>query len=165
MGAGKTSVAKALGERLACRMVDLDQIITERERRTPGSYIRELGEDAFREAEAEALRVLLENNRARVIALGGGAWARSRNRDLIAKHRALSVWLDAPFYLCWQRILQSTVERPLASSESAAHALFEDRRAIYALASLHVTIEENTLPDAAALEIENALDSTGEGVG
>ncbi|MBA3569272.1 MAG: hypothetical protein H0W28_07985 [Pyrinomonadaceae bacterium] len=42
-----------------------------------------------------------QNNAAGVIALGGGAWTLPGNRNLIASASGTSVWLDAPFNLCW----------------------------------------------------------------
>ena len=54
-----------------------------------------------------ALRHVLEDLDARVIALGGGAWTVPANRTLVSLHDCLSVWLDAPFELCWQRIARN----------------------------------------------------------
>src|SRR5262245_13296867 len=104
MGCGKTTVAKALARRLGCEMIDLDTFITEREGRSPAQIIMEDGEIPFRKTESQALRNALEIDEARVIALGGGAWTIEANRALVAQHKGLSVWLDAPFELCWQRI-------------------------------------------------------------
>src|SRR5256885_13118889 len=120
MAAGKTTVARVLARRLACRMIDLDFIINERERRNAQMIIDEDGEASFRQAETEALSVILSNNAARVIALGGGSWTIERNRALIAEHNCLTIWLDAPFDLCWQRIESAGDTRPLARDEGAA---------------------------------------------
>ena len=88
MAAGKTSVARALAARLGCRMIDLDYLITERERRSVPAMIDDEGEARFREAESNALRVVLQMKRARIIALGGGTWTIAENRSLIAEHSA-----------------------------------------------------------------------------
>ncbi|HEX8747687.1 MAG TPA: shikimate kinase [Pyrinomonadaceae bacterium] len=157
MAAGKTSVAKALAARLGCRMIDLDFIITEREKRSVPALIAEAGEASFREAEGRALRVVLEMNRARVIALGGGAWMLAENRALIAEHDCLIVWLDAPFELCWRRITQGEEARPLAKDRETAEKLFHERRPVYALAQLHISATgEKSVEDLAA-EIIRAL--------
>src|SRR6266699_567371 len=104
MGSGKSTVAFALARRLNCRAIDLDQAIIETEARTPRQIIEEDGEPVFREIETCRLRETLELDLARVIALGGGAWTMPRNRALVAEHNGFTVWLDAPFDLCWQRI-------------------------------------------------------------
>lgn len=157
MCAGKTTVAKRLAERLNCRMIDLDYLISERERRSVPALINEEGEAGFREAERRALGVVLEMKRARVIALGGGAWMFTENRALIEKHDCLSVWLDTPFELCWQRIIESEEVRPLARDNETAERLYNERRSVYALAGLHIdACAEKSAEDVAA-EIISAL--------
>src|SRR5881227_2738475 len=81
MGAGKTSVGRALGERLNWIFEDLDDRIERRERRTIAQIFRESGESAFRRAEHSALQEVLEGiqNQARIVALGGGAYVQSNN--------------------------------------------------------------------------------------
>jgi shikimate kinase len=96
-------------------------------------------------------------NRARVIALGGGAWTIAENRALIAVHDCFTVWLDAPFELCWQRITASEGTRPLAPDRESAKRLYDERRPIYALAELHIyATQEKSIEDLAA-EIIKAL--------
>lgn len=153
MCAGKTSVAKALARRLGCRMIDLDYIISERERRSVPAMIKDEGEAGFREAEGRALKVVLEMNRARVIALGGGTWMMAENRALIERHNCFTVWLDAPFELCWQRIIGSEEERPLARNVETAASLYENRRPVYALAELRLYANLEKSPDDLASEI------------
>jgi shikimate kinase len=138
MGCGKTTVAAALAERLGCAMSDLDSFITDREGRSPAEIIAQDSESSFREIETQALRVVLEENAARVIALGGGAWMIEANRELVAQHHCLSVWLDAPFELCWERITASGPVRPLAPDRESAQLLYESRRASYELAQLRI---------------------------
>ena len=90
MGCGKTTVARALAQRLGCEMIDLDSFITEREGRTPAEIIEADGEPAFREIETHALRDALKMDDARVIALGGGAWTIEANRALFAQRDCLN---------------------------------------------------------------------------
>lgn len=157
MAAGKTGVAKALAARLDCRMIDLDYIITERERRSVPALINDEGEARFREAERRALSVVLEMRRARVIALGGGAWMIAENRALIAEHDCFTVWLDAPFELCWRRIAEDEETRPLAKDRETAERLFNERRQTYALAHLHISATQDKSIEDLAAEILRAL--------
>jgi shikimate kinase len=157
MAAGKTSVAKALAARLNCRMIDLDYLISERERRSVPAIIDDEGEARFRAAERRALAVVLEMKRARVVALGGGTWTLSANRALIAEHSALTVWLDAPFEICWQRITGSEEVRPLARDREMAERLYNERRAVYALAELHIAATHVKSIEDLAAEIILAL--------
>jgi shikimate kinase len=140
MGCGKTLVARELGRRVNLEMVDLDEVITEREGRSPAQLIVEEGEPAFRAIESDALRELLETKAAGVISLGGGAWIQDENRELIHQHNWLSVWLDAPFEVCWGRIEASGDDRPLGKTREQAQELFDRRRPIYQLADVHIQV-------------------------
>ena len=153
MGCGKTTVARALAQRLGCAMVDLDSFITDREGHTPAEIIVQDSEPSFREIETQALRVVLEENAARVIALGGGAWMIEANRALAEKHDCLSVWLDAPFELCWERIQSSGTNRPLAPDRPTAEDLYNDRRASYGIGELRVDVRSDSAPDLLTNEI------------
>jgi len=139
MGCGKTTVAQTLARELGCGMIDLDSFITERGGRSPAEIIEHEGELSFREIETRALDDVLEKGDARVIALGGGAWTIAANRALIAQHGCSSVWLDAPFELCWERITANPKTiRPLAPNRERARKLHESRRVSYVLAQLRV---------------------------
>jgi shikimate kinase len=151
MGAGKTTVAFAVAQRLNCLAVDLDGFITREERRSPKEIINEDGEGAFRAIETSCLQRVLAFPGQQVIALGGGAWTLERNRELIAAQNGLTVWLDVPFELCWQRIKASGSERPLAPSQEQAKGLYDERRELYKLAWLHVFVEDSS-------DIENMAD-------
>jgi shikimate kinase len=142
MGCGKTTVAEALAQRLGCAMIDLDSFITEREGRSPAEIIVQDSEPSFREIETQMLKVVLEKNAARVIALGGGAWTIEANRELVAQHDCLSLWLDAPFELCWKRITSSGASRPLAPERQSAEALYDSRRPAYGLAEIRIDSRE-----------------------
>jgi shikimate kinase len=158
MCAGKTTVARALARQLNCEMIDLDALIVEHERRTVPELITAEGEAAFRRMETYVLRIALERKLARVVALGGGAWTIAENRALIAEHKCLSVWLDAPFNLCWQRITAEQPQtRPLALDRKTTHELYEARRALYELATLRVQVTEDSDAETLAAEIVRAM--------
>jgi shikimate kinase len=140
MGCGKSKVARALARQLDLTMVDLDEYITARTRRTPAQLINEEGERAFRRIESDTLREVLQTGRAGVIALGGGAWIEAENRDLINQYSCASVWLDVPFSVCWSRIESAAEDRPLGKTMSQAQALFERRRPVYQLANIHIHV-------------------------
>ena len=157
MGAGKTTVAAALAERLGCGAIDLDEFVAGREGRTAQMIIDEDGEPRFREFETEALRAALQTG-AGVIALGGGAWTIERNRALVAERDGLTVWLDAPFELCWRRIERGARTRPLARDPARARALYDARSADYGRASVRVKVEDGMSARAIAEEIVRALE-------
>ena len=156
MGAGKTTVATELARQLGCRSIDLDQFITAREGRSISDIIETDGEARFREIEISALQTALKENLARVIALGGGTWTIEKNRALVKANDCLTVWLNAPFELCWQRIERESNPRPLARDKESTQQLYQQRQASYALAVLHIQVSEKT-PHHIAAEIIKAL--------
>lgn len=157
MGSGKTTIGRGLALLLGCEMLDLDHVIAEREGRTAREIIEQDGEQSFREVETRILQEVLENSPRGVIALGGGAWTLERNRILINRHGCATVWLDAPFELCWERILSSGSSRPLARDEGQARKLYAERRPQYALAKLPIRLVANRSTDEISAEIAERL--------
>jgi len=147
MGSGKSRVARELALRLDVPMIDLDERITERSGRSPAQWIVEDGEAAFRSVESEMLREVLHNDEAKVIALGGGAWIHAANRALVEQYNCVSVWLDVPFETCWTRIETSDEDRPLGRTPTQALDLYQQRRPVYQLASVHIEMREENLED------------------
>lgn len=140
MACGKTTVARELARQLKCEFVDLDSFISERTGRSSAETITQDGETFFRDVETLALRDVLQQKNARVIALGGGTWTIPANRTLVALYDCASVWLDAPFELCWERIESSEAVRPLAPNREEALSKFNSRRSDYALADRSISI-------------------------
>lgn len=159
MGCGKTTVAGALAARLDCGLVDLDDVVAEQQRMSVPDLISQRGEPGFRDAETAALQLVLARQTPRIVALGGGAWTLEKNRDLIHKHGCLSVWLDAPFELCWQRISAQSEPRPLAPEEQTARSLYRERHPLYVLAGLRVAVTDRTTAEDLAAEIARAIEA------
>jgi shikimate kinase len=160
MGSGKTLVARALADLLRCTAKDLDEEITSAEGRTPGELIEQEGEAGFREIETRSLRRVLKAG-TRVIALGGGAWTIPGNREYIAEAGCVSIWLDAPFEVCWDRIAAASGSRPLAPDHAKAKALYERRRSMYELATMRVEVTAESGADELARRVAEALDLDG----
>src|SRR5438105_13748523 len=115
MGAGKTSVGRALSRRLGWDVEDLDDRIQAREQRTIEEIFERSGEAYFRRAEHEALRELIVglSSSPRVIALGGGAFAQAHNARLLAEGGLLTIFLDASLEELFRRCQQEPDECPL----------------------------------------------------
>ena len=157
MGAGKTTIATALARKLSCPMIDLDRFIAEREGRTAQVIIDEDGEECFREIESRALRDAIQSEHVGIVALGGGAWTVAHNRALVEEHDCFTVWLHAPFELCWRRIEGEGKERPLGRDLAAASELYLKRRTTYDQAMLRIEISEAKSAATVASEIADAL--------
>jgi shikimate kinase len=135
MGAGKTTVARALGRRLDWRVEDLDDLIESRERCTVAEVFASRGEPYFRAAEREVLHRVLPLHHA-VVATGGGTYADPDNRALINAN-GVAVWLDLPFAAALARV-PADGRRPLAADRAQFEALFQARRLAYQFAHIRL---------------------------
>jgi shikimate kinase len=163
MGAGKSSVGRALGLRLNWIFEDLDDRIAAREGRSVPDIFRDSGESAFRRAEHAALQQVLEELRsgmARIVALGGGAFVQKENADLLQASGVPTVFLDAPVEELWQRCCsqaaEAGAERPLLQNMDQFRKLYETRRGSYSRASLKVQTGNRPV-EAIAAEIAKML--------
>lgn len=136
MGAGKTTVARALGRRLGWRVVDIDERIEQREGRRVAAIFAASGEPYFRQVERQVLHELLPQREV-IVSTGGGTFVDPDNRDLMLADGAVA-WLDVPLVKVIDRIAPDG-RRPLASDREQMRQLFERRQLAYSLA--HVRID------------------------
>ena len=146
MGAGKTSVARALGRRLGWRVEDVDHRIEARERRTVAAIFSQHGEPHFRQLERQVLGELLPERNI-IVATGGGTFAEADNRALMLADGAVA-WLDVPLASVLERVPVDG-RRPLAADRAQMEQLFFRRQMAYAHA--HVRIDA-TQPVPAVVE-------------
>lgn len=164
MGAGKSSVGRALGQRLGWDFEDLDDRIERRETRTVAEIFRVSGEREFRRAERTALRQVLEElggGAKRVVALGGGAFVQKENARQLEAAGVPTVFLDAPVEELWRRCQEQAnelgTERPLLRTQAGFRRLHEKRRLGYLKALLKVDTSNRSV-QAIATEIAGILD-------
>jgi shikimate kinase len=170
MGAGKSSVGRILGRQLGWMFEDLDERIERREGRKVHEIFRDSGEPAFRRAEHAALKELLKELGAgvkRIVALGGGAFARRQNAMLIEGSGIPTIFLDADPEELWRRcreqqVEQQNIERPLLGSLQSFQELYEARRPHYLKASFRQETGKKTVAEIAAAIVQ-ALDLGGSG--
>jgi shikimate kinase len=147
MGAGKTSVARALARRLGWRAIDIDDMIEQRERQSVSSIFARKGEPYFRAAERAALFELVAARHV-VVATGGGTFVDPQNRAAIQED-GTSIWLDVPLERLIARV-PADGRRPLAADRAEFERLYLARRIAYEQAQYRV--------DASRLTIEGIVE-------
>ena len=118
---GKSTVGRALAERLGWPLVDGDEELAKQVGEPAGAYLRRVGEARFREVEESVSVALLEAARPRVVSLGGGAILSARLREMLGLKDLWTVFLSAPATELLRRMQSSSVDRPpLTAAEPEA---------------------------------------------
>ena len=144
MGAGKTTLATALGTRLNWRVEDSDRLVEHHEGMSVADIFAAHGERYFREAEQKVLTALLPM-RDLVVATGGGAFVSPENQALINLD-GVSIWLDVSLESIIER-LPMDGRRPLANDRSNLERLYHSRRSAYERASMRLDADCTSTED------------------
>jgi shikimate kinase len=147
MGCGKSTVARLLGRQMGWQYVDLDKRIVEAAKQTIPEIFARRGEPEFRKIEYEELTRIVgeaaEQQKSRVVSLGGGTTAQPQNLALLREAGALLVWLRCPVEELLRRVAHIQ-DRPLFRDETSFRTLYEERLPFYEVADYRV--ESNIEP-------------------
>ncbi len=117
MGAGKTTIGKALSKELGLPFYDLDWYIENRRRKTVPELFNELGEETFRKIEYNMLHEVAEFEDV-IISCGGGTPCFFDNIDYMNQQGKV-VYLKATPEVLYKHLLMAQTERPLLKGKSA----------------------------------------------
>ena len=148
MGAGKTTIGRALARKLGLEFIDSDRELVERTG-VPVATIFEIeGEPGFRRRECAVLADLAQRSGA-VIATGGGAILAAENRQVMREHGTV-VYLRARLDSLWERTRRDTHRSLLATADprGTLATLLEQREPLY-LEAAHLVVD--TGPQSAAV--------------
>jgi shikimate kinase len=140
MGAGKTTLGKALAQRLAREFVDTDRVLVERTGVAVATIFDIEGEPGFRRREALALAELAQRNEC-VVATGGGIVLAPENRQAM-RAAGTVIYLHARLENLWERTRHDST-RPLLSTpdpRATLARLLEEREPLYREAA-HLVVE------------------------
>jgi len=146
MGAGKSSVGRCLHRRTGLALHDTDQIVAATFGLSIPKIFARYGEQAFREAETEALRRLAESKQIIVVA-GGGIVLREDNIEIL-KRVGVIVWLDGDDETLFGRASQK-MDRPLLRTKNPRETfsrILRARRPVYAKIA-NIRVDTSVLTD------------------
>ena len=116
MGAGKTTVGKALSKELGIPFYDLDWYIESRRRKTVPQIFAEVGEEGFRQIERNMLHEVAEFEDV-IISCGGGTPCFFDNMDYMNRQGQV-VYLRCEPEVLQKHLMMGKTERPLLKGKS-----------------------------------------------
>jgi shikimate kinase len=159
-GAGKSAVAREIGEQLGYDVIELDDEVE----RIAGRPIPEIfagpGEAEFRRLESEATRELLARREPAIVSAGGGWIANARARELVPGGWAI-LYLRVSPAEATSRLGESARRRPLlaeagspAGVRQRLEELADERVLLYERADAVVDTDGVPLTEVAARAVE-----------
>lgn len=155
-GAGKTTVALALAERLGVSVRDTDQDVEAKVGKPVSEVFIDDGEARFRELEVEAVRAALADH-AGVLALGGGAILAEETRAALAGHAV--VFLDVGLAEEARRVGLGT-SRPLllGNVRATLKLLRDEREPLYRSVARWTVVTDGLTPEAVTDQVAALID-------
>ncbi|PKR81738.1 shikimate kinase [Brumimicrobium salinarum] len=156
MGAGKTTLAKKLANRLNREFIDTDKEIEKTWNMSIPQIFSEHGELFFRTQESLLLNQLIKKKQNSIISVGGGLPCHNNNMKLM-NDNGLTFYLKRPTKELFQRLRNVKQSRPLiqALSDSELSAFIEDkikeRSVFYEGAKVILTREQQNVKSLAEL--------------
>ena len=146
MGAGKSTISDYLSTMFAMKIVEMDQVIAEREQMSIPDIFATYGEEYFRDLET-GLLVEMQSRKNTVISCGGGAALRERNVTEMKKNGRV-VLLTASPETIFDRVKDSD-DRPVLNGRKNVKGiseLMEQRREKYeAAADIVINTDNKTV--------------------
>lgn len=126
MASGKSSIGRRLAKKLDYNLVDLDDLIEEKENLSVAEVFKTKGEVYFRKQEAIHLKDQIENNKDLILSVGGGTPCYGNNMEYIleAEH-VKSIYLKASIPTLVQKLIKKKSKRPLVAHIETEEAMTE----------------------------------------
>ncbi|MGN0436249.1 MAG: shikimate kinase [Wujia sp.] len=131
MGAGKSSVAEKLQEKLGMKLVEMDARIVEEQNMSINDIFAKYGEEHFRNIESELVLTLGSEGNT-IVSCGGGVVVRPENTEHM-KQSGIIVFLTATPETIYERVKDGN-ERPILNGHMNVEyiaELMEKRRELY----------------------------------
>jgi len=144
MGAGKTTIGRALAKELGLQFYDLDWYIETRMRKKVSQIFAERGEEGFRQIEHNMLHEVAEFEDV-VLSCGGGTPCFFDNMDYMNQQGQV-VYLNCSPEVLYDHLLMGKADRPLLKGKSPEELIIfireqlEKREPFYSKARYHLDV-------------------------
>jgi XRE family aerobic/anaerobic benzoate catabolism transcriptional regulator len=162
-GGGKSTVGRALAERLDIPFVELDREVERRSGATLSEIFDMFGQETFRRAEREALDDVLNRHQRFVMATSGSIVTEPGTLELLLAS-CLTVWVKAEPDEHMQRVIAQGDMRPMAKSARAMQdlvSILRSREPLYAKAEIALSTSGKT-PEQNVAELLNLIALTDD---
>ncbi len=116
MGAGKTTAARRLAQRMGWEVVDTDALFEEKYKISVNDFFNKYDEPLYRKLESEVLKATESLDHV-VVSTGGGTACFFDNMDWMNQH-GLTVFLRISPQAAVDRVIHSRHKRPLVEGKS-----------------------------------------------
>ena len=157
-GTGKSTVGRALADRLGYDFVDVDDLITQATGRTLPEILRTEGLDAFLTIEGRVGETL---DRENTVVATGGSMVLSEGAMAHLKENGVAVWLETPLSQISERMPEDLTDRGIAAPAGMdIRQIYRQREPLYAKYA-DLIVASRSGEDDTAHQVEEVMRTVG----
>ncbi|MDO8552335.1 MAG: 3-phosphoshikimate 1-carboxyvinyltransferase [bacterium] len=161
-GGGKTTVGRLLAQKLNKELIDIDDLIEEREGMKIAETVQKRGWEYFRDRESEIVSEV-GKQKDTIISTGGGVIERPENVAVL-KENGILIFLNAPADILAERIEHDPGRPALtnaASTREEIETVLAERKKLYEAAADEIVMDTNLTLEQKTEEVLERLERRG----